>query len=327
MFQDGPCLFALDATRGLGEQVGAHLDVPLAAHEERAFEDGEHKTRSLESVQSRDVYVVQSLYSDPSQSVNDKLCQLLFFIGALNDAGAARVTAVVPYLCYARKDRKTKPRDPVTTRYVARLFEGVEVEGILALDVHNLSAFQNAFRCQTTHLEAAPLIVEHIAAQVGPDEPVVVASPDVGGVKRAEAVRERLAHVLGREVGSAFLQKKRSQGEVTGGPLVGPVEDRAVFFVDDLVSTGSTLRRAVRASREQGAGRVAAIATHGVLLEGARDLVADPALEQMVITNTIPPFRLSDDLVDEKLTVLDTAPLFAEAIQRLHAGQSVVELR
>ena len=121
-------VFSLNSGRGFGERVASALRTSLSAHEERDFEDGEHKSRPLVSVRGRDVFVVQSLHGEPGQGVNDKLCRLLFFLGALADASAERVTAVIPYLCYARKDRKTKPRDPVTTRYVARLFEAVGVE-------------------------------------------------------------------------------------------------------------------------------------------------------------------------------------------------------
>ena len=116
-------LFALNATRDFGERVAAKLAVPLTEHEEREFEDGEHKARPLVSIRAKDAYIIQSLYWDDRQSVNDKLCRLLFFAGALRDAGAGRVTAVIPYLAYARKERKTQPRDPVTTRYVALLIE------------------------------------------------------------------------------------------------------------------------------------------------------------------------------------------------------------
>jgi ribose-phosphate pyrophosphokinase len=118
-------IFALNATSGLGKAIGAALGQPLAAHEERDFEDGEHKTRSLDPVRNADVFVVQSLHGGPTESANDKLCRLLFFIGALKDAGAARVMAVVPYLCYVRKDRRTKPNDPVSAKYMAGLFEAV----------------------------------------------------------------------------------------------------------------------------------------------------------------------------------------------------------
>src|ERR1051325_3174703 len=116
-------VFALNSSREFGENVCAHLGIQRSAHEEREFEDGEHKARSLINVRGKDVFVIQSLYSDDRQSVNDKLCRFLFFLGSLHDASAKRITAVIPYLCYARKDRKSKSRDPITTRSVAALFE------------------------------------------------------------------------------------------------------------------------------------------------------------------------------------------------------------
>jgi ribose-phosphate pyrophosphokinase len=142
-------IFALRATRELGAGISRALGVELAPHEEREFEDGEHKARPLMSVRGRDLYLVQSLYGGPEASPSDKLCRLLFFAGALRDAGAGRVTAVVPYLAYARKDRRTQLRDPITTRYVAQLIEAVGVDRVVVVDVHNLAAFENAFRCPT----------------------------------------------------------------------------------------------------------------------------------------------------------------------------------
>ena len=115
---------------------------------------GEHKSRSLETVRGRDVYVIHSLYGEPSQSVNDKLVRLLFFIGSLKDASAARVTAAIPYLCYARKDRRTKPRDPLALRYLASALEAVGTDHVVTIDVHNVAAYENAFRISTDHLEA-----------------------------------------------------------------------------------------------------------------------------------------------------------------------------
>ena len=318
-------LFAFGESRGFGERVGAVLGVPLTKHEERHFEDGEHKTRSLENVRGRDVFVIQSLYSEPENSVNDKLCRLLFFIGALKDASAERVTAVLPYLCYARKDRKSKSRDPVTTRYVARLLEAVETDRVVTLDVHNLAAFENAFRCRIDHLEANGLFVKYFAPLVGQEE-VVVVSPDVGGVKRAEQFRQALSHRLCREVGGAFLEKYRSAGVVSGEAVVGEVRDKIAIIIDDLISTGGTILRAANACRQRGATAVYAAASHGIFVGDAAQVVADAGLERLVITDTIPPFRLDSSLVQKKLTVLETAPLFAEAIRRIHGGGSIVEL-
>lgn len=177
--QEDLVLFALEGSRMFGGRVAEHLGLSLTALEERVYEDRERKARPLVSVRGRDVYVIHSLYADDHQSGNDKLCNLLFFIGALKDASAARVTAVVPYLAYARKDRKSKPRDPVTTRYVAALFEAVGTDAVVTMDVHNLAAFQNAFRCPTENLEANPLFVEHFAALLNERAPVIV-SPDAG---------------------------------------------------------------------------------------------------------------------------------------------------
>src|SRR5512137_2809838 len=177
-------LFSMAASAELGVAIAATLRQPLAAHEERDFEDGEHKARPLDSVSGADVYVVQSLHGGPDQSANDKLCRLLFFIGALKDAGARRVTAVAPYLCYARKDRRTKANDPVTTRYVAALFEAIGCDAVVTLEVHNEAAFENAFRCRAVALTAAPLMIDRIKAIAG-DEPLCVISPDLGGGKRA----------------------------------------------------------------------------------------------------------------------------------------------
>jgi ribose-phosphate pyrophosphokinase len=192
--------------------VGA-LRADLAPHEEREFEDGEHKARPLTPVRGRDVYLVQSLHGGPDASPNDKLCRLLFFAGAVRDAGAGRVTAVIPYLAYARKDRRTQTCDPITTRYVAQLIEAVGVDRVATVDVHNLAAFENAFRRPTVHLEARPLFVSYLLPFLR-DRSVAVVSPDAGGAKRAELLRESLASALGTEIPLGFLEKRRSGGVV-----------------------------------------------------------------------------------------------------------------
>ena len=325
MAQEDLILFALESSRVLAEKVSAELGIPLGEHEERDFEDGEHKTRPLENVRGQDVFVLHSLHGDGSQNVNDKLCRLLFFIGTLKDAAADRVTAVVPYLGYARKDRKTKPRDPVTTRYVAMLFEAVGVDRVVTLEVHNLAAFQNSFRCATDHLDCARLFAGYFAALLAEQEAVVV-SPDAGGVKRAERFREALARALDRDVTSAFVEKYRSWGVVTGGTVVGGVKDRAAVIIDDLISTGTTMARAAKACRELGATKVFAAAAHGLFVGEASRIVMDPALERVVTTDSVPPFRLDLMVAKQKLVVLESAPLLAGAIKRIHEGGSIVEL-
>ncbi|HSF15983.1 MAG TPA: ribose-phosphate pyrophosphokinase [Vicinamibacteria bacterium] len=318
-------LFALEASRELGERISAKLGIPLSPHEERDFEDSEHKSRPLVNVRGDDVFVIQSLYADERESANDKLVRLLFFLGALRDASAGRVTAVVPYLAYARKDRKTNPRDPVTTRYVAALFEAVGIDRIIVMDVHNLAAYQNAFRCRTDHLEARPLFVEYFASFLGNEE-LVVLSPDAGGVKRAELFRRHLQHVLHKDISNAFMEKHRSGGIVSGETLVGRVAGRAVIVLDDLIGTGTTLARAAKACHALGAARVLAAATHGIFVGDANRVLGDPALDQVVITDTVPPFRLHPKVRAEKIHVLNIGALFAAAIERVHRGGSLAEL-
>jgi ribose-phosphate pyrophosphokinase len=317
-------VFALHATRELGTAIASTLGEPLAAHEEREFEDGEHKARPLIDVSAADAYIIQSLHGGPSESANDKLCRLLFFIGALKDAGAARVTAVVPYLCYARKDRRTKPNDPVTTRYVAAMFEAAGADTIVTLDVHNPVALENAFRRRTVALTATPLFVDFIKS-LG-DERYCVVSPDPGGAKRAELFREELEKAVARPIGKAFADKHRSGGIVSGDLFVGDAADATALVVDDLISTGNTLLRAARAARAAGARRVIALVTHGLFMPGAEEAIADRTIDSLVMTDTVPPFRLKSEAATRKLRIIPAAPLLAETIQRLHAGRALTDL-
>ena len=325
MIDDDPLLFALNASLDFGERVSSHLGMPLCPHEEREFEDGEHKARPLANVRNRDVYVLHSLYGEDGQSSNDKLCRLLFFIGALKDAAAARVTAVVPYLAYARKDRKSRPRDPVTTRYIAALFEAVGTDAVMTMDVHNLAAYQNAFRCRSEHLGANSLFVDHFLPRLQLAD-VVVVSPDAGGIKRAEHFRQRLARDLGRPVGAAFAEKHRDGGQLSGELLAGDVKGKQAIIIDDLISTGTTIARTAKACRDHGATRVDAAATHGLFMSGAETILAEPAIDEIVVVDTVPPLNLPAGSVRDKLMVLDSTVMFAEAIRRACTGESIAEL-
>jgi ribose-phosphate pyrophosphokinase len=318
-------LFALKGTEDLGQAISFLLGRPLALHEERDFEDGEHKIRPLDSASGADVYVAHSLHGGPDQSPNDKLCRLLFFIGALKDAGAARVTAVVPYLCYARKDRRTKPNDPVTTRYVAAMFEAAGADAIVTIEVHNEAAFENAFRRRAVALTAAPLLIDAIKADVG-DERLCVISPDLGGGKRADLFREALESSTGGPVGKAFAEKRRSGGVVSGDLFVGDVDSATCIIVDDLVSTGGTLLRAAHAARDRGARRIIACVAHGLFMPGAEKTLADPVIERIIATDTVPPFRLPLGTVRDKLAIAPAGPLLAEAIRRLHEDKPLTDL-
>jgi ribose-phosphate pyrophosphokinase len=263
--------------------------------------------------------VVHSLFGDDDESGNDKLCRLLFFCGALKDAGAAHVTAVMPYLCYARKDRRTNPNDPIITRYVASMFESVGINRIIVSEVHNIAAFENAFRCPTWHIETASLMAGHFAP-LSRDEQVVAVSPDAGGAKRAEQFRQALEHLTRKDVASAYMEKYRSSGAVSGALLVGDVRDKVAVIADDLISTGGTLVRAAKACRAAGATKVFAAATHGLFIGGARELFAMSAIDGVVATNTVPPFRVDPEIAAKRLTVLDASDSIARAISTCHDG-------
>src|SRR5919204_6235396 len=178
-------VFALGSNRDYGERVAGGLGVALSNYEERQFADGERKLRPLVEVCGQEVFVVAALHDEPGHSPRDKLCDLLFFIATLKDAGAESVAAIVPYLCYARADRRTAPGDPLALRYVAQLFETVETDRVLAIDVHEPAAFENAFRLPTRHLEAGLAFAQHFVTRFGREKFAVV-SPDPGGLKRAE---------------------------------------------------------------------------------------------------------------------------------------------
>lgn len=317
-------LFALGASSGLGRNIAHALGLALSKHEERDFEDGEHKARPLEPVDGADVCVVENLYGGPVESANDKLCRLLFFIGALKDAGARRVTAISPYLCYARKDRRTKPLDPVTMRYVAAMFEAVGTDAVVALDVHNPAAFENAFRCRTVALTAAPLFA-HYAKSLG-EKPLSVVSPDPGGVKRAELFREVVESACGFPVGKGFVDKRRSAGVVSGDVFAGEAAGSTVLIIDDLISTGHTLLRAAEAVRKAGAKRVIAFATHALFMPGSAEVVADPAIDRFVLTDSVPPFRLEPGPLHDRLEILPCASLLADAIMRMREGRGMDDL-
>jgi ribose-phosphate pyrophosphokinase len=320
-----PMIFAFERDAVFAKAVAGHLGLALGPLEERDFEDGEHKARPLASVRGRDVYVVASLHGSDDASVNDRLCRLLFFIGALKTGGAARVTAVTPYLCYLRKDRQTKSRDPITSRYVAQLLEAVGTDRVITIEAHNFAALQNAFRVPCEHLDANALFAHFFAEELGEDEAVAVVSPDLGGAKRAEAFRERLEAVLGRPVGKGFMDKQRSMGKVTGELFAGDVSGRHAIVVDDLISSGTTMARVAEVCREKGASDISLVATHGLFSEGAAKNLAAPGISRILVTDSVPAGRL-DGPAAGRIVVISVAWLFAEAIRRCHENGSIVEL-
>jgi ribose-phosphate pyrophosphokinase len=309
-------LFALDATRAFGARIADALGLALAPHEERTFEDAEHKIRPLVDPGGEDCAVVQSLHGEPGISGDDKLVRLLMFLAALRDHGARRTIAVAPYLAYARKDRRTQPFDPVSSRVVAQLFEAVRCDAVLTLEPHNLAAFDNAFRIRAVGLSPNALYTDAVL-KLAAGEPLAVASPDIGGVKRAQLWREALEKAAGRPIGQAFVDKRRAAGVVSGGDVVtGDVAGATVLIVDDLIATFGTIDRAANALLKAGARRVLAFAAHGLFVPPAADVLERTAVERVFVTDTVPLFRLDERPASGRVAVLPCAPLFAQAMRR-----------
>src|SRR3984893_3924147 len=281
-----PLIFALSESRALGQTASERASIELAALEEREYEGGEFKLRPLQSVRDRMVFVVQSLAGTQEAPIAQRLVRLLFLLQGLRDAGADRVVPVIPYLAYARKDRRTKPRDPVYTRYVAQLIEATGTDRVVALDVHNASSIDNAFRIPVDHLSALPMMAAHFTQHLSTGK-LAVASPDIGGIKRAQTFREMLERKTGREVELVFVEKRREGGVVSGGAIVGNASGRAVIVLDDLCASGATLRRAATALRAAGATSVHATVTHTPIETGLATLVAAEDIAQVVTTDSV----------------------------------------
>ncbi|PSC05632.1 ribose-phosphate pyrophosphokinase [Alsobacter soli] len=309
---DEPLLFALNASQAFGRSLADALGLALAAHEERDFEDGEHKARPLCDVAGRTAVLVQSLHGDDAQSVNDKLCRMLFFTGALKDSGARRVLLVAPYLCYARKDRRTKLHDPVTTRYLGQLFEAMGADGIATVEVHNQAAFENAFRIPKLHVEQTGALLPYLL-RIASGDKLAVVSPDSGGMKRAEALRLALEDATRQPVSKAFMEKQRSMGQVWGDLFAGDVAGRTAVIVDDMISTGGSMARTAEECRRRGAARVICAAAHGLFAEGAPALFASP-VDRIAVTDTVELPSALRRAPPGNLDVIGVAPTVAASL-------------
>jgi ribose-phosphate pyrophosphokinase len=322
----GPRFFALSESADLAKRVAEEARLRLSPVEERRFEGGEFKFRPLDSVRDRTVVVLQSLAGSEGLPVGERLLRLLFLLLGLRDAGAARRIVVLPYLTFAREDRRTQPRDPVASRYVAELLEAAGVHQLITLDVHNPAALDNAFRIPVDHLSALPMMVDHVATRWA-HESLAIASPDIGGIKRAQLFRELLAARLGRTVSLAFIEKRRQNNVLSGGTVVGDVAGSTVLLVDDLCATGETLIRAAGACRDGGAAAVYAAVTHTPISEGIAAVEAASALSGVVVTDSTSlaakPTNVSNA---HKRTTLSVAPLLGQAIRRLLAAKPLSPL-
>jgi len=321
-----PLVFAPGESRALGQAASERAGLELAALEEREYEGGEFKLRPLQPVRDRKVFVVQSLAGTQEAPIAQRLIRLLFLLQGLRDAGADRVIAVIPYLAYARKDRRNKPRDPVYTRYVAQLIEATGTDRVVALDVHNPSSIDNAFRIPVDHLSALPMMAAHYTQHL-PTGKLAVASPDVGGIKRAQMFRDLLERKTGAHVELLFLEKHRADGVVSGGAIVGNANGRAVIVLDDLCASGATLLRAATALRAAGATSVHATLTHTPVEAGLAALVAAEDIAQVVVTDSVgyaPNLGASGHR--GKMTLLSAGELLGCAMARMVSGESLAPM-
>lgn len=313
-------IFDLTPFHSLGRDIAHAAGYPLAALETRTFEGGQHKMRPLISVRGEDVFVVSSLHPTDGMSVNDHLVRMLFFVATCRDHGAARVVAVAPWLPYARKDRVTKARDPVSSRYVAQLFEAVGTDTLLTVDVHNLSAFQNGFRCRTINLDTCRLFSTEVASQAGAP-PVAILSPDFGGAKRAELLRQSVELVRNKPAGFAVVEKHRSGGVTSGDLFAGEVADHDVWIFDDMIESGETMLRAAEACRVRGARSVHLMATHAFCdLPVVQRLLA-PAISSLTVTDTAG--TITPPAPDPRLRTISVAPMIGQCLARMHSGQAI----
>ena len=308
-----PVLFALGESRKLAREIAGHAGFDFGEIEERAFEGGEFKLRPVSGVRGHRACVVQSLAGSPGMSPAERLVRLIFVLLALRDHGATHLSAVIPYMAFARKDRRTQPQDPVSSRYVAQLLECAGIGRVIALDAHNIAAFDNAFRIPALHLTAAPLFVDWVASR-GVEGSVSVASPDVGGVKRAQLFREALEARLQRPVGFAFIEKRRVLDIVSGSRVVGDVDGSTVVVMDDLCASGSTLIRASKSLREAGARAVHAAFTHAPESRGLDALAREAAIDEIITTDSTAFETPAGQQVAARITVLPVASLIAAAM-------------
>lgn len=314
-------LFALDTTFDWSEGLANYLSLPLSQLEREIFLDGEHKLRSIEKVSGKDVFVVQSLFND-GLNLHDKLCRLLFFVGSLKDASAKRINVVLPYLAYARKDRKTKPNDSLNLKYIAQLLENMGANSILTLDVHNIAAYQNAFRIPTYHLESHSLFANYLVTYTQ-DEEIVIVSPDPGGIKRSLKLKECLEQLLQHPVGKAFLDKERhALGVRLNEGVVGQVKGKVAVIIDDIISSGKTIKLAIETLGQEGAKKIIVCATHGLMLGDASEILSHPLLDKLILTNSISPCPVHNNFHNQKLMLLDATHLFAKAIQIIHEEET-----
>lgn len=301
-------IFAGNAHPELAKEICNYLGTELVSAEISRFEDGEIGVRIDETVRGDDVFVIQPT----SPPVNDNLMELLVMIDALRRASARRITAVVPYYGYARQDRKSRPRDPITAKLVANIITTAGARRLLSIDLH-APQIQGFFDIPVDNLYAAPIMIDYFKNK-GIDNLTAV-SPDVGAVKRVRSLAESLNIPL------AIIDKRRPKANVAEVQnVIGDVKGRNVILFDDIIDTAGTITEAAKVLKEKGATNVYACGTHGLFSGPAVKRLKESPIKEIIVTNTIPQ---RDDLGLDNLKVLSVAPLLGEAIDRIFKDLSV----
>ena len=304
-------IFTGNANPALAKQIADHLGIPLGLGQVMRFSDGEVHVRIEESVRGADVFVVQPT----SAPVNEHLMELLITIDALRRASARRITAVIPYYGYARQDRKTRARDPITAKLTANLLTTAGVDRVLAMDLH-AGQIQGFFDIPVDHLPGVPILAEYFKGKGLQD--MLIVSPDLGGVTRARDLANRLG------VDIAIIDKRRPEPNVAEiMNIIGRIQGKRVIMVDDIIDTAGTIAQGAEALLAHGASEVYTCCTHAVLSGPAVARLQASAVTEVVITDTIP---LPADKHIAKITVLPVAPLLGDAILRIYEDLSVSKL-
>lgn len=350
-------LFGTDGFDEFAKKVARSIGTNLTQRQEKLFHDGEPYIKSATgregNVRSADCYILGSLFTDNKQSVNDKFIKMLFFAGSLKDAGAARITLVIPYLAYQRQDRKTESRAGIYTSYSARLLETMRVDRLITMDVHNLAATQSAMsmRVLFDNLEAKNPLADFVCGGYDKDgipidyhvpEPlfkdfvinkkesdIIILAPDSGGLGRAKKFRNEIENrlQLNNKIPVLHLDKERKPtGELKdSGEINGDVTDKRIIIYDDIISSGSTIKLCCKTVEKYGGKVWAVCATHGIFTERANENLKD--VERLVVTDSVNPVNLLKDEWRNRLFICKTTQMFAEAIKRTHyEGGSISEL-
>ncbi len=307
-------LFAGNSNPELARKIAAALGVPLGQIMSKRFADGEIRIKVEESARGNDVFLVQPTCAP----ANENVMELLIMLDAFRRASARRITVVVPYYGYARQDKKTKPREPITARLVADMMQLAGASRVVALDLH-ADQIQGFFQVPVDHLYGGPILARHLVSEgYGNREDVVVVSPDTGGVTRAKALADQLGAGLG------VIAKNRPAPNVAEVvEIVGEFAGKTCILIDDMIDTGGSIVSGAKALMDRGAREVLACCSHAVFSAPASERLQDSCLKEVIVLDTVP---VEDGKRFEKLTVLSAAPLIAAAIARIHANESVSEL-